>query len=76
MLEEKQTTFQFLSTLYKAISLADYIASVTDERMSMKYWWNYTVKGIPKYSKKHLSQCYFFHHKSHLWPEVDLGCPH
>jgi hypothetical protein len=57
MSEEKQTAFQFLSTLFKAISRADYIASVTDDRMRMKCWCNYIVKGIPKYSKKHLSQC-------------------
>jgi hypothetical protein len=57
MSEEKQTAFQFLSVLFKAINHANYIASVTDKRMSRKYWWNYIVKGILKYSKKHLSQC-------------------
>jgi hypothetical protein len=40
MSEEKQTAFQFLSALFKVINHADYITSVTDERMCKKYWWN------------------------------------
>ena len=28
--------------------------------------WNETDTGKPKYSGKNLSQCHFFHHKSHM----------
>jgi hypothetical protein len=31
----------------------------------MEHRWNETDRGKPKYSGKNLSQCHFFHHKSH-----------
>jgi hypothetical protein len=32
----------------------------------MEHRWNETYRGKPKYSGKNLSQCHFFHHKSHM----------
>jgi hypothetical protein len=54
---------------------------------STEYWWNDTHRTKLKYSVETLSQCHFFHHKSHVdlsgvaavplaWPErpeVDAG---
>jgi hypothetical protein len=40
----------------------------------MKYEWNETDRGKPKYSGKNLSQCHFIHHKSQMdWPEIEYG---
>jgi hypothetical protein len=44
----------------------DYIASVIDELMSLKHWWNGTDREELKYSERNLSQCHFVHHKSHV----------
>jgi hypothetical protein len=32
----------------------------------MEHRWNEIDRGKPKYSEKHLSQCHFVHHKSHM----------
>jgi hypothetical protein len=40
----------------------------------MEHRWNETDRRKPKYSGKHLSQCHFFHHKSHTdWPGIESG---
>jgi hypothetical protein len=33
---------------------------------AMENGWNEIDRGKPKYSGKNLSQCHFFHHKSHM----------
>jgi len=33
---------------------------------SVEHYWNETGRGKPKYSEKHLPQCHFFHHISHM----------
>jgi hypothetical protein len=32
----------------------------------MEHRWNEIDRENPKYSGENLSQCYFFHHKSHI----------
>jgi hypothetical protein len=42
----------------------------------MEHRWNESDKGKPKYSEKHLSQCHFVHHKSHMeQPGIEPGLP-
>jgi hypothetical protein len=40
----------------------------------MEHRWNETDRGKPKYSEKNLSQCQFFHQKSHMdWSGIEPG---
>jgi hypothetical protein len=42
----------------------------------MEHRWKETDRGKPKYSEKNLSQCQFFHHKSHTdKPGIERGPP-
>jgi len=45
-------------------------------KMSMDHWWNEAEKRKPNYWEKHLSQCHFVHHWSHMdYPGIELGPP-
>ena len=45
---------------------------VADERnIHQGRLWNYTTKGIPKYSEKNLSQCPFVYHMHRDWPGIE-----
>jgi len=39
---------------------------------SMGHWWKNTDRGKMKYFGRNLSQCYYAHHKSHIyWPGIE-----
>jgi hypothetical protein len=39
----------------------------------MEHWWNDIGREKPKYLNKHLSQCHFNHHRSHIDLESKPG---
>jgi len=39
---------------------------------SMGHWWKNIDRGKMKYYGRNLSQCYYAHHKSHIyWPGIE-----
>ena len=56
--------------------IKEYIVWVVNElHMSTEHGWN-DDKGTAKYSEKNMFQCYFVHHKSHMyWPVTEPMFP-
>lgn len=50
-------------------SFALLIRAAMKMKVSMDHWWNEADKRKQNYWEKHLSQCHFVHHRSHI------GCP-
>jgi len=64
---EKQFYIASSSALLKdAVNNYSYTATVIDEQMGVKIWYNYNEGETQKYLQHNLLQCHYLHHKPHM----------